>query len=97
MNKERNYSVSQKECQQPSFFFFFPVVIGGLLVGISSFGNSFLVVISLRETWYGHVGIVEEVNNETIIISEMNHLGPWKVNRRELKKNDYRINGYIYP
>lgn len=54
-------------------------------------------IISLKETWYGHVGIVEEITGETIIISEMNHLGPWKVNRRELKKNDYRINGYIYP
>lgn len=54
-------------------------------------------IVSLRETWYGHVGIVEEVRSNSIVISEMNHLGPWKVNRREIKLNDWRINGYIYP
>jgi len=53
-------------------------------------------IISLRETWYGHVAIVEEVKDNSIIISEMNHLGPWRVNRREIKINDPRINGYIY-
>lgn len=53
-------------------------------------------IISLQETWYGHIGIVVEVNENSIIISEMNHLGPWKVNKRELKINDRRINGYIY-
>ncbi|MCX7779180.1 MAG: LysM peptidoglycan-binding domain-containing protein [Patescibacteria group bacterium] len=53
-------------------------------------------IVSLRETWYGHVGIVEEVGEDSIIISEMNHLGPWKVNKREIKKDDWRINGYIY-
>ncbi|MFN3301450.1 MAG: LysM peptidoglycan-binding domain-containing protein [Patescibacteria group bacterium] len=54
-------------------------------------------IISLKETWYGHVGIVEEVKENTIVISEMNHLGPWIVNKRELNINDWRINGYIYP
>lgn len=53
-------------------------------------------IISLKETWYGHVAIVEEIKENSIIISEMNHLGPWKVNRREIKINDWRINGYIY-
>lgn len=53
-------------------------------------------IISLRETWYGHVGIVEEIKNNSIIISEMNHIAPWKVNYREIKINDWRINGYIY-
>lgn len=54
-------------------------------------------IISLRETWYGHVAIVEEVKENTLVISEMNHLGPWKVNKREINKNSPLINGYIYP
>jgi len=54
-------------------------------------------IVSLRETWYGHVAIVEEVKENSIVISEMNHLGPWRVNKREININDWRINGYIYP
>ncbi len=55
-------------------------------------------IVSLRgvNTWYGHVALVEEVKDNTIVISEMNYLGPWKVNRREININDWRIIGYIY-
>jgi peptidoglycan DL-endopeptidase CwlO len=54
-------------------------------------------IISLRESYYGHVAIVEEVRESTLIISEMNHLGLWKVDKREISKNSRLINGYIYP
>lgn len=54
-------------------------------------------IVSIKESYYGHVAIVEEVRENTIVISEMNHLGPWKVNKREIAKNSRLINGYIYP
>jgi len=55
-------------------------------------------IISTNESIrYGHVGIVEEVKENTLIISEMNHLGPWIVDRREIPKNSRVIKGYIYP
>ncbi|MCD6471353.1 LysM peptidoglycan-binding domain-containing protein [bacterium] len=58
-------------------------------------------IVSLRERgWrarlYGHVAYVEEVGSDTITISEMNFKGAWIVDKRTLKKNDYRIIGYIY-
>jgi|GEM_PF-1279457 len=54
-------------------------------------------IVSTKESYYGHVAIVEEIKSNSIIISEMNHVKPWVVNKRELSINDRRINGYIYP
>ncbi len=57
-------------------------------------------IISLKETsWtarrYGHVGYVEAFDEDTVTFSEMNHIGPWVITRRTLKRNDPRIIGYI--
>lgn len=54
-------------------------------------------IISIKAGYYGHVAIVEEIRESTILISEMNYLGPWKVDKREIAKNSRLINGYIYP
>lgn len=55
-------------------------------------------IVSTKDNrWYGHVALVEEVKIDSIVISEMNYLRPWLVNRREIKTDDWRINGYIYP
>jgi len=53
-------------------------------------------VIAIRESWYGHVGYVEDFDEKTVTFTEMNHLGPWIVTRRTLQRNDWRIIGYIY-
>lgn len=54
-------------------------------------------IVSIKESWVGHVAIIEEIKENTLVISEMNHLGPWKVDKREIPKNSRLINGYIYP
>lgn len=45
---------------------------------------------------YGHVGIVTEVRGNTIIVSDMNYSGLYKVTVREVSINDPAIDGYIY-
>ena len=53
-------------------------------------------IIVTRESWYGHVGYVEAVNNGWVTFSEMNHDG-WGVKSvRALRASDWRIRGYIY-
>ena len=53
-------------------------------------------IIVTRESWYGHVGYVEAVNNGWVTFSEMNHTGWGVKNVRTLSANDWRIRGYIY-
>lgn len=52
-------------------------------------------VIQTKESRWGHVAIVEEVNEDTITIVEQNVKGYGVVSRRTLNKNDKRILGYI--
>ncbi len=53
-------------------------------------------IIVTRESWYGHVGYVEAVNNGWVTFSEMNHVGWGIKNVRTLSASDWRIRGYIY-
>ncbi len=46
--------------------------------------------------YYGHVGIVNEVRGNTLIISDMNYSGLYKVTVREIPINHPAIDGYIY-
>jgi surface antigen len=52
-------------------------------------------IVKTRESRLGHVAIVKEVKEETIIIREMNYVGYNIVSTRELDKNDPIIQGYI--
>jgi len=53
-------------------------------------------IIVTRESWYGHVGYVEAVNNGWVTFSEMNHVGWGMKSVRTLRISDWRIRGYIY-
>ncbi|MEK7579997.1 MAG: LysM peptidoglycan-binding domain-containing protein [Patescibacteria group bacterium] len=53
-------------------------------------------IIATKESWWGHVGLVEAFDDQTVTFSEMNHLGRWKTSRRTLSLTDKRITGYIY-
>jgi surface antigen len=54
-------------------------------------------VISLKgNSYYGHVGYVENVKENKVVFSEMNYIGWGKMNYRELTIGDPRILGYIY-
>lgn len=53
-------------------------------------------IIVTRESWYGHVGYVESVNNGWVTFSEMNHVGWGRKSVRTLRISDWRIRGYIY-
>ncbi len=58
-------------------------------------------IISLNDSgWmarlWGHVAYIEEVNGNQITISEMNHVGRYRVNNRNLSIGDKKIKGYIY-
>lgn len=54
-------------------------------------------IIATKESWWGHVGYVENVTADKVSFSEMNHKGGVGVlNYRTLKKNDRKIVGYIY-
>jgi len=53
-------------------------------------------IIVTGESWAGHVGYVEKVEGDKVIISEMNYSGWGRVNTRELDINDPAIRGYIY-
>lgn len=58
-------------------------------------------IVSVKDSgWmarlWGHVAYVEEVNGDQITISEMNHVGRYKVNNRTLSIGDKKISGYIY-
>lgn len=47
-------------------------------------------------SYYGHVGIVTDVTDTHIIVSDMNYAGLYKVTIRQVAKNDPAIDGYIY-
>ncbi len=53
-------------------------------------------IIVTNESGWGHVGVVESVNEDTVTISEMNYNGWGVVNTREIPKNSPVIEGFIY-
>lgn len=53
-------------------------------------------IIVTNESGWGHVGIVEKVENDTVTISEMNYAGWGIVNNREINENSSVIQGFIY-
>lgn len=53
-------------------------------------------IIVTSESGWGHVGIVESIQDNQITISEMNYLGWGIVNTRDINSNSAIINGFIY-
>jgi len=53
-------------------------------------------IIVTSESWFGHVGYVEEVNGDMVTISEMNYQGWGVVSRRTISRHSPVIKGYIY-
>lgn len=53
-------------------------------------------IIVTGESGWGHVGVVESVNDNTITISEMNYNGWGTVSTREIPKDSPVIKGFIY-
>lgn len=47
-------------------------------------------------SYYGHVGIVTDVTDTHIIVSDMNYRGLYEVTIRKVSKTDPAIDGYIY-
>lgn len=47
-------------------------------------------------SYYGHVGIVTDITDEHIIVSDMNYRGLYEVTIRKVPKNSPAIDGYIY-
>ena len=51
----------------------------------------------MRESWWGHVAIVEAVYGSSFLISEMNGVAGWgRVGRRVIPNNYSAIIGFIY-
>lgn len=53
-------------------------------------------IVVTKESWAGHVGYVESVNENTFTISEMNYNGWGRTNSRTIDKNSSIIKGFIY-
>jgi peptidoglycan DL-endopeptidase CwlO len=53
-------------------------------------------IISINESWYGHVAYVEAVSGNWVTFSEMNYLGLGIKSVRTLHINSSKIQGYIY-
>lgn len=53
-------------------------------------------IIVTAESWSGHVAYVEQVNQESITISEMNKIGWNLISTRTLNINSPVIRGFIY-
>lgn len=54
------------------------------------------IIVTTESPYYGHVAIVEKVNNGVITISEMNYKGWAKKSTRTLSAASRVIKGYIY-
>ena len=54
------------------------------------------VIALVGDPVYGHVGYVERVSGDRVVISEMNYIGWGRMNYRTLKVGDPQILGYIY-
>lgn len=53
-------------------------------------------IVVTKESWAGHVGYVEKIAGDSVIISEMNFRGWARVSTRTIDKNNPLIRGYIY-
>lgn len=53
-------------------------------------------IVVTKESWWGHVAYVEDVNGDEITISEMNARGWGVISRRTLSAHGGVIRGYIY-
>jgi len=53
-------------------------------------------IVVTSESWAGHVGYVEKVEEDTFVISEMNYKGWGKTSTRTIDKNNHIIRGFIY-
>lgn len=54
-------------------------------------------IVVMRESWWGHVAIVEAVYGSSFLISEMNGVAGWgRVGRRVIPNNYSAIIGFIY-
>lgn len=53
-------------------------------------------IVVTSESKLGHVGYVEEVTDDEIVVSDMNVIGWGKLSRRHMKINSAVIKGYIY-
>lgn len=53
-------------------------------------------IIVTNESWWGHVGIVEAVNGDSVTISEMNYQGFGVISSRTISNSNPVIKGYIY-
>ncbi len=53
-------------------------------------------IVVTSESARGHVGYVEAVEGDTIIVSDMNVIGLGKVSKRHMNSNSSVIRGYIY-
>lgn len=53
-------------------------------------------IVQTNESWWGHVGIVDAVNGDTITVSEMNYQGFGVISTRTISVRNPVIQGYIY-
>ena len=53
-------------------------------------------IVVTTESWWGHLGIVDNVRGDTITISEMNYKGFGVISSRSISKYSSFIRGYIY-
>lgn len=53
-------------------------------------------IVATTESAYGHVGYVEAVEGNDIVVSDMNMIGWGKVSKRRMSTNAGVIRGYIY-
>lgn len=53
-------------------------------------------IIVTSESWWGHVALVEKVNSDSVVVSEMNYERWGKVNRRTISLKSRVIKGFIY-
>lgn len=54
------------------------------------------IVVTTENRFYGHVALVEKVENGQILVSEMNYRGWAKTDRRWLSTSSRVIKGYVY-
>jgi len=55
------------------------------------------IVVTTDNARYGHVAIVEKVEENRFFISEMNYKGLGKTSQRWISNNSRTVRGFIYP
>ncbi|MDQ5961341.1 MAG: hypothetical protein QG581_262, partial [Patescibacteria group bacterium] len=54
------------------------------------------IVVTTENRYYGHVALVEKVENGQILVAEMNYRGWAKTDKRWLSTSSRVIKGYVY-